>query len=368
MIKIKALVDTIAKKQPKQSSDDLPESEKHYVDKGRIYQVNEIKTTTNNHWFVTLSYGAGDWYFYKAHVKIFKSTSQTGIDLIKRFEGLRLKAYQDSVGVWTIGYGHTKDVTSDLTINETEAEELLKKDIETFEETINEVVTVPLSQNQFDALVSFTFNVGSNAFKKSSLLETLNNNNYGEAQKEFYRWVYAGTQKLSGLIERREAEAELFGSDIDNQEEEKPKKQIDAGNGYSTNTINWNDFDSPVSKYFTVGEVTQWDSQRIPTSSEIQNNILQLAKELDTIREKWGSPVQVTSWYRPPNVNRAVGGAKHSQHLTGKAVDIYPSEGSILEFQNWLDNGIWKDRALGYGAKRGFVHCDTRSGRIRWNY
>ena len=69
MIKLKALVDTIAKKQPKQSSD-LPEGKKHYVDKGRVYQVDEIKTTTNNHLFVTLSYGAGDWYFYKPHVEV----------------------------------------------------------------------------------------------------------------------------------------------------------------------------------------------------------------------------------------------------------------------------------------------------------
>ena len=86
------------------------------------------------------------------------------------------------------------------------------------------------------------------------------------------------------------------------------------------------------------------------------------------MREAWGSPLLVNSWYRPPDINRAVGGASNSQHLYGKAADIRPAQGNIYDFQKWLDNVAWKDKAVGYGAKKGFVHVDLRPGRIRWNY
>ncbi len=131
-------------------------------------------------------------------------------------------------------------------------------------------------------------------------------------------------------------------------------------------SINWSDFTCKVSKYFTVEEVTQKDTRRIPKDKNIQNNILKLAKELDKIREDWGSPIGVTSWYRPPAINKAVGGVSNSQHLNGGAVDIYPIGGDIYKFQTWLDKR-W-NMALGYGARRGFCHIDLRPGRIRWDY
>jgi putative chitinase len=130
--------------------------------------------------------------------------------------------------------------------------------------------------------------------------------------------------------------------------------------------INWRIPSQRISKYFTVGDVTQRDNRRIPTDPTVINNILRLAKELDEVREAWGGPIGVTSWYRPPAVNRAVGGVSNSQHINGGAADIYPVGKDIYQFQKWLDSK-W-DKALGYGAKRGFVHCDLRPGRIRWNY
>ena len=132
--------------------------------------------------------------------------------------------------------------------------------------------------------------------------------------------------------------------------------------------INWHDFDAKVSKYFTVREVTNGDTCRIPSDDTIKQNIFTLAQELDKVREAWGSGIIVTSWYRPLAVNKKVGGAKTSQHIQGSAVDIKPCNGKIYKFQDWLDKEIWQDKALGYGAKKGFVHIDLRLGHIRWPY
>jgi putative chitinase len=167
----------------------------------------------------------------------------------------------------------------------------------------------------------------------------------------------------------------------DSQEEEPrhPQQNIAPKNGYlfskSPNNINWDNWSSPVSKYFTVGEVCQWDTRRIPTETNIKFNILKLAQQLDNIRESWGSGIGVTSWYRPPAVNAAVGGVPNSRHILGNAVDIYPINGSIGRFQEWLD-GRWYGN-LGYGAKKGFVHIDMGNNKgwmsggskgVRWNY
>lgn len=101
-------------------------------------------------------------------------TSDKGIALIKGFEGLRLKAYKCSAGVWTIGYGHTKGVKEGQTITEAEAETLLREDLRTFEVGVSSLVTVFLHQCQFDALVSFAFNLGVGAIKGSTLLKKIN--------------------------------------------------------------------------------------------------------------------------------------------------------------------------------------------------
>lgn len=133
--------------------------------------------------------------------------------------------------------------------------------------------------------------------------------------------------------------------------------------------INWQDFNAPVSKYFTVGEVCNNDRRRlIVPDSNIARNARFLATLLDQLRAEWSSPIGVTSWYRPPAINAAVGGVPNSQHLTGGAADLYPINGKLMEFELFLDKR-W-DRALGYGARagRGFVHLDLRRGRIRWDY
>ena len=137
--------------------------------------------------------------------------SQKGLDLIKNFEGLELKAYKDSVGILTIGYGSTgSHVKSGMTITAEQAEELLKQDVSRFEKGVNDLVKVSLTQNQFDALVSFSFNLGLGNLKSSTLLKKLNASDYTGAVNEFLRWNRAGGKVLNGLTRRRQAEKDMF--------------------------------------------------------------------------------------------------------------------------------------------------------------
>jgi putative chitinase len=287
-----------------------------------------------------------------------------------------------------------------------------------------------MSENQRSAIISFAFNLGahfygSNGFGTITRALKEDWNSVPAALKLYCR---ANGQTLPGLERRRQAEAELWLKGLHEVNGIKPMATgtplhklsakelteiqqslqklgyypgpIDGIFGKNTGqgfaewktdnflseptaigasswqmlkeqssqiiTVNWQDFNCKISKHFTVGEATNREARRIPTRTDIQNNILTLAKHLDKIRDDWGSPIGVTSWYRPPDVNRAVGGVSNSQHIHGKAVDIYPLQGNIFDFQKWLD-ARW-NLALGYGAKKGFVHIDLRGGKIRWNY
>lgn len=142
-------------------------------------------------------------------------TSDKGIALIKQFEGCKLTAYQDSVGVWTIGYGWThpvdgKPIRAGMTIKQETAERLLKTGLVSYESDVSRLVKVGLSQGQFDALVSFTYNLGARSLSTSTLLLKLNAGDYDGAADEFLRWNKAGGKVLNGLTRRREAERALF--------------------------------------------------------------------------------------------------------------------------------------------------------------
>jgi len=136
--------------------------------------------------------------------------SQEGLALIKKFEGCELKAYHCAAGVPTIGYGSTHGVTMDMEITQEEADELLMDDVSKFEEAVTKAVKVPLEQNQYDALVSWTFNLGPSNLSSSTMLRVLNEGNYEEVPAQIKRWNKAGGKVLQGLIRRREAEALLF--------------------------------------------------------------------------------------------------------------------------------------------------------------
>ncbi|MCU2432368.1 lysozyme [Enterobacter kobei] len=142
-------------------------------------------------------------------------TSDRGIALIKEFEGCRLTSYQDSVGVWTIGYGWTqpvdgKPIRAGMTIKQETAERLLKTGLVSYESDVSRLVKVDLTQGQFDALVSFTYNLGARSLSTSTLLRKLNAGDYAGAAEEFLRWNKAGGKVLNGLTRRREAERALF--------------------------------------------------------------------------------------------------------------------------------------------------------------
>jgi lysozyme len=136
--------------------------------------------------------------------------SQEGLSLIKKFEGCELTAYQDAVGVWTIGYGHIKGVVEGMETTKEQAEEMLVEELHEYESYINECVTVELSQNQFDALVSWVYNLGPTNLKSSTMLKVLNSGDFDGVPAQIKRWNKAGGNVLEGLVRRREAEALLF--------------------------------------------------------------------------------------------------------------------------------------------------------------
>lgn len=134
----------------------------------------------------------------------------SGLDLVKSAEGLRLSAYRDTGGVWTIGYGHTRDAEAGQTCTPQQAETWLKADLSTAEDAVARLVTVPLADNQFAALVSFTFNVGATRLAQSTLLRKLNAGDYAGVPAQLKAWVFDNGNVQPGLVKRRAAEATLW--------------------------------------------------------------------------------------------------------------------------------------------------------------
>lgn len=137
-------------------------------------------------------------------------TNQAGIDLIKSFEALRLTAYKDGGGVWTIGWGHTETAHKGMTILKAEAEELFRQDLRNVEEAVDRLVETDVNANEYAALVSLVFNIGAKAFAGSALLRKLNIGNTEGAASEFRRWNKDNGKVVAGLVRRRTAEEALF--------------------------------------------------------------------------------------------------------------------------------------------------------------
>ena len=138
--------------------------------------------------------------------------SDDGVRLIQRFEGFEGVVYDDAAGYATIGYGHLIRAGEDFSqgINRAAAELLLRQDIAIAERAVKRLVEVPLSQSQFDALVSFTFNLGAGALQRSTLRRKVNRAEHVQVPSEFLRWIWAGGRRLRGLLRRRQAEVAFY--------------------------------------------------------------------------------------------------------------------------------------------------------------
>lgn len=143
-----------------------------------------------------------------------RNITQNGLDLIKRFEGLSRIVYFCPAGYPTIGYGHVVKDDEDFSagIDEAQAEELLRQDAQIAERAVLRLINVPLTDGQFDALVSFTYNLGGGALQRSTLRRKINREEHADVPEQFMRWVWAGGRKLKGLVRRREAEAIIYSS------------------------------------------------------------------------------------------------------------------------------------------------------------
>ena|SRR5689334_16300045 len=139
-----------------------------------------------------------------------RTVNTGGLALVREHEGLRLKAYQDSAGVWTIGYGHTRGVRPGDSISAARAEQFLDADLAEAERAVARLVKVPLTDDQFSALVSFVFNTGEGAFARSTLLRKLNEGGYGLVPACLKSWIFDNGRVLPGLVKRRAAEAALW--------------------------------------------------------------------------------------------------------------------------------------------------------------
>jgi lysozyme len=143
-----------------------------------------------------------------------RHASEDGLRLIRRFEGFSAVPYLCPAGYLTVGYGHVVKNPDAFRqpITEDEATEILTVDVEMAERAVLRLISVPLTDGQFDALVSFTFNLGAGALQRSTLRRKVNREDHEDAAAEFLRWVWAGGRKLNGLIRRRQAEAALYQS------------------------------------------------------------------------------------------------------------------------------------------------------------
>jgi lysozyme len=159
--------------------------------------------------------------------------SSKGLDLIKRFEGCRLEVYLCPAGKRTAGYGTTGHGVAEMPlgapITQEQADAWLAEDVAEFAQAVEKAVKVPVTQNEFDALTSFAYNVGVEAFEHSTLLKKLNERDRAGAAAEFLRWIHAGGRELSGLVKRRAAERELFlAPDTENEDVAELRRLLDS--------------------------------------------------------------------------------------------------------------------------------------------
>ncbi|HEX9956502.1 MAG TPA: D-Ala-D-Ala carboxypeptidase family metallohydrolase [Fibrella sp.] len=329
------------------------------------------------------------------------SISESGINFIKQFEGFRANLYNDPVGHCTIGYGHlvhqgncngSESAEFKAGLTEARATELMRETLRPFEASVNVGTTVTLTQTQFDSLVSFSYNVGSVAFRGSTLLKLLNKGDYAAVPTELRKWINGGGKVLPGLVRRRDAEANLFTSgsystgqsyarhayggaftdpnttklaDIDDGERE------DIGFGFAASTdvpayCPINSATTASSTHFTMNEFDSHDGVATPVS--VRGNIQFLMDQLEVLRAQVNAPIRIVSGYRSPAHNASVGGKGQSRHMCGQAADIQITGMTPTEVHATIERLITAGQMQqgGLGLYRTFVHYDTRGHKARW--
>lgn len=331
-----------------------------------------------------------------------RKLSKSGVRLIAGFEGFRSDLYDDAAGHCTIGYGHLVHTGScngseaaELRhgITRERALELLAEDASAASAAVNDAVDVPLDQHQFDALTSFVFNVGSGAFRKSTLLSLLNEGKYADVPGQLDRWVKAGGRTLEGLVRRRKAEGELFARGVvprpadpevmSTRDVQRALKEIgwplkvdgawgkdtfaavkdfQRGFGFWRLLVDGHagpktqealqatlDQEGKCSPHFAFREFASSGNGWIKVGRE-------LVLGLEEYRELVGGPVSIVSGYRDPERNaRIPGSAKNSQHMYGNAADIVPVKPTAAV------KALRRFSGIGYQGASGLVrHVDVR--------
>lgn len=303
--------------------------------------------------------------------------SVKGAAFVGRFEGFVGHMYDDPAGFATIGYGHLikRKRVRNLTaaerrpwaagITKARALELLREDAVRFERCVDRLVTVPLNRAQFDALVSFAFNLGCGALEGSTLLRHLNAERRRDAADEFLKWDKAGDppRPMAGLTRRRKDERRLFLTGLYVPGNAPAQPRPPAG----------------PSKSFTWLEVHRG---RRPFTAAVRaravvhaRKLEKLRDEINTRRARRGLPptgLNVLSWFRPRWYNEQVGGASDSRHIYGDGTDfslqeierLLPWPGGRSDFDAICET-IWANGGLGQ-YPLGSRHCDTRGRRARW--
>jgi len=293
--------------------------------------------------------------------------------LIKEFEGCHLSAYPDPLSggdPWTIGYGTTRysdgrKVQRGDKITVIEASKLLDVEIERIVEKLR--ATVPfwnaMSGDKQSALISFAYNLGS-GFYGSNGFETiskrLKEKDWAAVPEAMLLYRNPGTSVEAGLLRRRQAEGRLWG--LPEMQQQPAKLSLNSP------------FTARITPHITIGEFALGQEARRFDHQHQVDTAAELAAFLERVRIAFGGkPIIITSGYRPPAVNRAVGGASSSEHLYDApsvgAVDFYIDGADIYKVQEWCDKN-WP-YSLGYGAPKGFVHLGIRGKsrpRVRWDY
>jgi GH24 family phage-related lysozyme (muramidase) len=323
--------------------------------------------------------------------------SQRGLDLIARFEGTVLHAYNDPAGHCTVGVGHllhhgncTSDdyrvfgTSENPRLTRDKAMQLLALDVTSREAAVDRLVRVRLNQNEFDALVSFVFNVGAGNFEESTLLRLLNDGRRREAADQFGRWVFgAPGQKLPGLVTRRAAERELFLKPVRtepsvNRPKDAPKDLPEKWFDHwrrpwlrkarrNIGFRHWLGRHGYLTPHFTKAEAASKAGARCPTAG-IPKLLIPAARNhafrLERLRHALGDrPMSPLSWYRSPCHNTEVGGARHSKHLAAIATDFVKA---------WVDRSGGQAKLTALAKELGFkgvgtypggnMHLDSRHG------